>query len=219
MDIDWTSEAVIERALEFIKLMDIPCILFQTHNSRVISNEKSELFTKELHPNFCENSDHGNSIEEVINHLNHLDHHGIVIRSHKYNMPVEAQNIYANNGFKFSMNNYTDIVDEQAYKLSDGFYELNTFFEDGNYLKRNYPFKTNFLLDKMISDGIYVFNIHPIHLAFNSNEYILTRNFKDNMTKINYRNIDYDFIERCRFKGYGIKSFLTDFISINEVVL
>jgi hypothetical protein len=50
------------------------------------------------------------------------------------------------------------------------------------------------------------------------------------MTKKEYRSINDDFIERHKYRGYGISSFLIDlikymkktgieFISINEVVL
>jgi hypothetical protein len=230
MDIDWTSEDVIKRALEFIKSLDIPCVLFQTHHSKVIDDEKSKLFTKELHPNFCDNSDHGDSIKEIIDHINQLEHRGIAIRAHKYYMPFEAMKHYANSGYKFAMNNYTNIKCKKTYKLLGDLYELNTFFEDGDYLKNQYPFQTNFLLEKIRSSEIYVFNVHPIHLAFNPNEYRLTRNFKDRMTKKEYRSINDDFIERHKYRGYGISSFLIDlikymkktgieFISINEVVL
>ena len=208
--------------------MNIPCVIFQTHHSEVIKKEKSKLFTKELHPNFCPGSDHGESIEKVVDQLSKYEHNGIVIRAHKYNMPIEALKIYSENGFKFSMNNYTDMKYRVPYMIYDGVCELNTFFEDGLYLKNEYPLDANFLIQKMINDGIYVFNIHPIHLAFNSWQYSLTRNFKDNMSKDEYRSINNEFIEIYKYRGYGIRNYLMDiivqmkkskfeFISINEV--
>jgi len=230
MDIDWVSEPVIRYALDFVKCLNIPCVLFQTHYSEVIHNEQSSLFIKELHPNFCENSDHGSNIKAIINHMNQLEHRGIVIRAHKYYMPEDAVRVYGKLGFRFSMNNYTDMKYIKPYKILGDINELNTFFEDGFYLKQQLPLDTNYVLKKMISDGIYVFNIHPIHLAFNANEYSLTRNFKDRMTKNFYRNIDDDFIKKHSFYGYGIRSFLTDliiqmkkndfqFVSVTEVLL
>jgi hypothetical protein len=145
-------------------------------------------------------------------------------------MPIEALRIYAKNGFKFSMNNYTDIKFKVPYTVLNGMCELNTFFEDGLYIKNEYPFNTDLVIQKMTDNGIYVFNIHPIHLAFNSRQYSLTRNLKDNMSKKEYRNINKEFIEMNRFRGYGINDFLADlifkmkkanfeFISINEVEL
>ncbi|MBU1144230.1 MAG: hypothetical protein KJ971_00035 [Firmicutes bacterium] len=230
MDIDWTSEAVIKLALDWVKSLNIPCILFQTHYSETIYNEHSKLFTKELHPNFCDDSDHGNSIESIIHHINQLEHRGLSIRAHKYNMPCEALKIYESLGFRFSMNNYTDMKYQHSYQRVGELYELHTFFEDGFYLKNRYPFDLNHTLDRMTTDGIYVFNVHPIHLAFNPKEYKQTRQFKDEMTKEEYRNINDTFIREHSFCGYGIKSFVTElidqikkndiqFISIEEVTL
>lgn len=230
MDIDWTSETVIKSALDFIKSLDIPCILFQTHFSESIYNEQSKLFTRELHPNFCDGSDHGSSIKEIISQLSKLDHRGIAVRAHKYYMPDEALQVYKELDYRFSMNNYIDMQYKEPYKTMGNILELNTFFEDGFYLKKQLPLQIEYVIKKMTSDGIYVFNIHPIHLAFNAKEYTLTRNFKDGMSKTLYRKIEDDFIKKHRYTGYGIKSFLTDlinqmkkqniqFISIEEVTL
>jgi len=230
MDIDWASEDVISSALNFIKELNVPCILFQTHDSQTINHETSSLFTYELHPNFCENSNHGDSVVEVINYVSGLKHSGKAVRAHKYFMPKEALSFYATNGFKFTLNNYTDLIYHKPYNVLVDTYELNTFFEDGFYIKDQYPLNISYVIERMKSDGIYVFNLHPIHLAFNSNVYSLTREYKDKMTKIEYRNINDYFISLNRFSGYGIRSFLTDliiemkmnnfhFISLNEVCL
>ena len=230
MDIDWASEDVISSALNFIIELNVPCILFQTHESKVINNETSSLFSYELHPNFCKNSDHGESVIEVINFVSELKHSGKALRAHKYFMPKEALNIYAKNGFKFTLNDYTDLIYHKPYKLLHDFYELNTFFEDGFYIKNQYPLNISYVIERMKSDGIYVFNLHPIHLAFNSNVSSLTREYKDKMTKIEYQNINDCFIKNKMFSGYGIKSFLKDliielkindfqFISLDEVLL
>lgn len=228
MDIDWTSEDVIHSALSFFKERQIPCLLFQTHFSETIEKEKSSLFSRELHPNFCENSEHGEEVGDVFRAIEYLDHLGVCVRAHKYFMPDEALEYIKSAGYLFTLNNYTNLSYRKPFKICEGVIELNTFFEDGFYLKNNYPFDVNFVTEKIKKEGIYVFNIHPIHLAFNAREYALTRQFKDTLSRYQYRNINQLFINKYMNKEYGIRNFITDliqklksldchFISINEI--
>jgi len=212
MDIDWSSEDVIESALMFFNEMNIPCLLFQTHDSKMIGKEKSRLFSHELHPNFCENSEHGQSTDDVFKTINPIYHIGQSIRAHKYYMPDDAIEKIITDGYKYTINHYTNLEYHQPFTIKQTITELNTFFEDGYYLKNEHPFDVSFVIDKMQKEGLYVFNLHPIHIAFNEAIYDVTRRLKDTMTREQYRNIDKDFINLNINTGYGIRTFMIDLI-------
>lgn len=213
MDIDWVSEPVMKYTMDFIDQLNIPFLVFQTHISKCLIKNTSPLITLELHPNFCEGSDHGNSINDVIKTIFRVPHKGLSVRAHKYYMPNEALNQFIQRDYTYTLNNFTNLNFNRPFMITDELIEINTFFEDGIYLKNKHPLDVNFVIDKMKSDGLYVFNIHPIHMVFNEKDYQLTRNFKDNMTKKEYQSITADFIEKNKFNGYGIASFIKDLVN------
>lgn len=212
MDLDWTSEAVISNALEFLMNLEIPCVIFQTHSSKCLNELNSRQFHLEIHPNFFNGSDHGNTVEEIFDYFKSINYTGKVIRAHKYFMPDKALRQVTNMSYRYTMNRYTDLELKKPFKINDRLTELNTFFEDGMYVKQKHPFRVEYTLDRIINNGIYVFNIHPIHIAFNSRNYKLTRDLKDNMPKEEYREISDEFITKNKFNGYGIRDYIRDLV-------
>ena len=230
MDIDWVSEPVMKITIDYIKQLNIPFLIFQTHISESLVKETSPLITFELHPNFCDGSDHGKTTKDVIETICKFPHKGQSIRAHKYFMPDDAIKHIDHCDFKYTLNNFTNLNYQKPVKITDKLTEIHTFFEDGFYLKNKQPLDVDLVISKMKSDGVYVFNLHPIHMAFNEKDYQLTRNFKDTMTKDEYRSISTEFIDKNKYNGYGIASFIKDlvkelkqmgydFIHIGEVII
>jgi hypothetical protein len=66
-DIDWASEDVLKEYFDIVDDLQITPNLFVTHHSEVIeSNFKLGKIERGIHPNFLNNSSHGNTFKEII---------------------------------------------------------------------------------------------------------------------------------------------------------
>ena len=84
-DVDWASEDVMSEFFDIVNVLDIKPTLFVTHESKIIdSNFKLGKIERGIHPNFLENSSHGNSFREVIETCIKFAPESYVFRSHRF---------------------------------------------------------------------------------------------------------------------------------------
>jgi hypothetical protein len=185
IDLDWASDTVLEYALSPIFKRDIPLTIFSTHNSewlifRFVNNSNIEL---EIHPNFCLNSSHGNSYEDVFNYCNQLTTEKKGFRCHKYFDVNEINEYYKSEGYKYSSNICTDLQYVQPFFNRVGLLSIPLFMEDGGFLLQKHSLSLDTILKKLPTRGTVVFIFNPMHLAFNSNKIYTNKNKKKSKKK------------------------------------
>lgn len=219
IDIDWASDSVLEFALSPIIERGIPLTIFTTHNSEwLIShseiNSKIELG---IHPNFCLNSSHGNSYEEVFNYCNQLVNERIGFRCHKFFDVNDINEYYKSAGYKYSSNICADLQYVPPFINRVGLLAIPLFMEDGGFLLQKHNLNLDTILKKLPTKGTVVFLFHPMHLAFNSDNFDSMRKLKNNLSIQEYQSISKEAIYKKRSKFYGMNDLLLELIEWSEL--
>ncbi|ATA90463.1 polysaccharide deacetylase WbmS family protein [Capnocytophaga stomatis] len=214
IDLDWASEAVIEYALLPVLEDNIPLTIFSTHNSewlisRSINNHNIEL---EIHPNFCLNSSHGSTYDEVFNYCNQLQTEKKGFRCHRYFEVNEINEYYKSEGYKYSSNICTDLHYIQPFYNRVGLLSIPLFMEDGGFLLQKHSLSLETILKRLPEKGTIVFLFHPMHLAFNSNNFHTMKNLKKSISIEEYQNISIETIKKNKNNFYGINHLLWELI-------
>ena len=136
VDYDWASEAVLEQSLENFFVENIPLTIFATHNSEYVLrhwdlNENIEL---EIHPNFCPNSSHGNTYEDVFRFSEQIKSEMIGFRCHRYFESNDINDYFLTKGYKYSSNICTNLNYVPPFYNRYGLISIPLFMEDGGFL-------------------------------------------------------------------------------------
>lgn len=218
IDVDWASDAVLNYALDPIIKRNIPLTIFSTHNSKwlidkSINNYNIEL---EIHPNFCLNSSHGTTYEDVFDYCTQLKTEKLGFRSHKYFDVNEVNEHYKSVGYKYSSNICTNLEYVQPFINRVGLLSIPLFMEDGGFLLQKNNLHLNTILNKLPNKGTVVFLFHPMHLAFNSSDFDTMKTLKSNITVEEYQNVSLDTIENYNSKSFGVNNLLWELIEWSE---
>lgn len=209
VDIDWASDDVINESLNIFTTNEIPITIFSTHNTNVLSMYNDI----QIHPNFCNDSSHGNSIKEVISFCKTLKSNFKGFRSHRYSTSNDIVEEVIKLGCEYSSNICTNLIYIPPFITRNNMIEFPVFFEDGGFLLQNKNIDFSKIKNKLPSSGYLVFNFHPMHIVFNSNAFNFMRNLKDSISRSDYQNINSMIIKDKKCCGYGIYSLLSDLIN------
>ena len=218
IDLDWASDSVLEYSLSPILKRDIPLTIFSTHNSKWLLNQSANNpnIELEIHPNFCPNSSHGKSYTDVFNYCNQLKTEKIGFRCHKYFDVNEINEYYKSNGYKYSSNVCTDLQYVQPFFNRIGLLTIPLFMEDGGFLLQEHNLSLETILNKLPSTGTLVFLFHPMHLAFNSNNFETMKILKNSISIQEYQNISLENIANKRNNSFGINTLLWELIEWSD---
>ena len=188
-DVDFVSDDFLDIASRPLK--ELPLTIFMTGRSEYLDKAVCEntWWETEPHPNFCDQSTHGNSISEVFSTIEQFYGDAVGFRCHKY---------YSSN----------DIEEDRC-----GILQIPIFFEDGGYLKYRGVPRLDDVLKRMHTDAVYVFNFHPIHLALNSCDFSTIRRLKDSMPATRYSMLSAEDARTLRNNEYGVADFLGELLS------
>ncbi len=161
-DIDWAEDEVITYMLDILDEYDCKATLFCTHDiSSIKGIDKHELA---IHPNFTS----GRPEVEVLRELKTLFPKAKGTRSHCLYLHSKLFDIYRELDLVYDSNYLVSNQIVHPFYLSDNILEIPMFFEDDSYLSKSSDF-TLASLD-MQSDGLRVFNFHPIHIFLNTRQ-------------------------------------------------
>lgn len=93
LDIDWAPDWCIQMCAEILIKNNCKATFFVTHKSPILKYlEKEPLFELGIHPNFLQNSTHGNTVESVLNHCMEIVPQAVSMRTHALMMstPIMA---------------------------------------------------------------------------------------------------------------------------------
>jgi hypothetical protein len=223
-DIDWASDYVIKATMDYFQGKGIPLMLFWTHESELIERAKANpLFGCGYHPNFLFDSSQAPDRQErgtQSEHYNAVFETGKNIlgdatffRSHRYYQSNDINDMAVQKGYKYSSNTCTRQELIPPFRHRSGLYEFPVFFEDGSYLWNNGSLDFGEERKGWFSakeGGLYIINIHPMHMAVNTPYFQYTRDIKDRLSREEFNNIGAREVEILRFKGYGIADFVKE---------
>lgn len=211
-DVDFVSDDFLELAYKPLK--DYPLTVFMTEKSDFLENalQQTPSWEAEPHPNFCDGSTHGSSLEEVFATIEHFSGDRLGFRCHKYYSSNDIEEAFAGKGFAYASNICTDLSTVSPFWDRCGILQIPIFFEDGGYLKYHGIPKLDDILKRMTDNGVYVFNFHPIHLALNSCDFSAIRKLKDSMPPSQYSSLSAKDAQAYRNNGYGVSDFLKELL-------
>lgn len=159
-DIDWASDEVIRYMLEILYEYDIRATLFCTHEiSSVKGIEKHELA---IHPNFTRDK----AEEQAIKELKGIFPQAKGIRSHCLYHHSRLFPIYHEFGLEYDSNCLIPNQIVHPFYASHDIIRIPMFFEDDHYISTSPDFNLTSL--DMQSQGLRVFNFHPVHVFLNT---------------------------------------------------
>lgn len=214
-DTDFVSDEILNDAYSIFK--NIPLTIFQTNPSEFLKrNAKENNWELEVHPNFCEKSTHGNSVNEVITNCDDFKGEAIGFRCHKYYSSNDVVEQYKLKGYKYSSNICTDLNYISPFYDRAGILNFPIFFEDGGYLKYHGVPNFNFIKTKLVQNEICVLNFHPIHITLNTSDFYKIRELKDSVPANKYASLTTKDIAHLINQNYGIKNFIIELLEYSK---
>lgn len=214
IDLDWACEAAIEQTLDFFYKQGIKPTIFSTHNSGVIESVINDLEVG-LHPYFAQNSSHGSTITEVVNHVMDLPHNIPAFRCHRFANCNLSNRAMADAGMKISSNVCTDLEIIPSFKNRFGLVEFPIFIEDGGYLWRNHPLEiSGDLKNKIKNENAKTILIHPMHFAINTPNFKYMYDIKQSVSRSEWTNLTAEKLNQLSWKNIGIRDLMMDIIKL-----
>lgn len=221
-DVDWASEYCISQFVEKMLTCNIRPLLFVTHASDAINYyAKHNQISLGIHPNFRLGSDHGSSIDNVIDFVCSLVERPWISRSHGFKDNIEIQKTLVRHGVKVDSNELMFLENDiKPKKLSSGILRYPVFWSDGFELRKskNERWQPETLEKKFDSPGLKIINIHPFNWALNFSSVEQYEQKKFLTKTINAQNI---FLHR-NTKKYGVFDFVDNMFSkstfLNRVI-
>lgn len=222
-DVDWASEDAIKYTYNFIDKYKFSSTFFLTHNSPFLTeliNNKS--IHGGIHPNFLENSSHGNNNAEIIDYCTNLLPKAISFRCHKYYDDNDINELLYQKGFRYDSNLCTLLEKVDPFIHRSGMLRFPIYFEDGAYLyhRKNLEFRAVKLLFK--DPGLMVINFHPMHIALNTPDFGYMRKIKDKLSRDKWNSLNQNELDLFAYEGSGLRNFFLDlleYISVENILV
>jgi hypothetical protein len=214
-DIDWASEDVLKVFFDILPINKIKLTAFVTHESVEIEKKFSEkLIDRCIHPNFLQNSSHGNSFEEIVQTCIKFAPESYGFRSHRlFDVTDITHLLYEKHGYRYVSNLGTTLAKYIRPVLHEsGLVHYPIFFEDGSHLYNQLDFDIKSYLEYFKHPGIKIINFHPMNMVFNTPYMKFMREIKDTLSREEYNNISFETIELKKNKGIGITNTVKDII-------
>jgi len=173
-DIDWANDDVLEDSINLVEKANISATWFVTHDTPLLNRLRANPnFELGIHPNFnfLLNGDprNGRNAEEVIDRLLCVVPEAKSVRSHSMTQSSHLLQLFVDRGIYYDCNHY--IPKDSQIKLAPWRYWLKDaikvpyFWEDdlACYDERKAPFR-----DFFHTQGLKVFDFHPIHVFLNT---------------------------------------------------
>lgn len=218
-DIDWASEAVIERYFQQLPMDFLKLTVFVTHKSEVIEREfQAGRLQRGIHPNFLPGSSHGNTFREVIETCLSFAPEATCTRSHRaFDVTDTAHLLHNEYHFKCCSNTITTLTPKiTPYWLESKLLQIPVFFEEGSFLYNRLGLSIQPYLKFFTAPGLKVISFHPINMAFNTPEIAWMRQIKDSLSREEFNHIDADMIDRRKNRERGAFDLVTEIIDLAQ---
>lgn len=218
-DIDWASEAVIEREFQLLPLDLLKLTVFVTHKSQAIEREfLAGNLQRGIHPNFLPGSSHGDTFREVIETCVSFAPEATCTRSHRAFAVTDTEHLLHNEfHFKCSSNIITTLAPKiTPFWLESKLLQVPVFFEEGSFLYNELGLTIQPYLKYFTSPGLKVISFHPVNMAFNTPEIAWMRQIKDSLSREEFNHISEEMIERKRNREKGAFDLVSEIINLTQ---
>jgi len=214
-DIDWASEEVMKSYFEIVNKLEIQPTLYITHQSDEIEhNFREKNIVRGLHPNFMNESSHGNSFKEIAENCIKFAPEAYGFRSHRAFDLTDITHLMHNKyGFKHVSHQIT-IFQPYVRPIvhESGLVNFPVFFEDGTHLYNQLNLNFGTYKDLFTIPGIKVISFHPMNFVFNSPELSFMRAIKDSVSRDEYNRITSETIKKLRNEKIGIRDTVLEIV-------
>lgn len=218
-DIDWAPDIAIQLCLDMLEEKNIKSTFFATHHTDMNLEIVKRGHELGIHPNFMDNSSHGNSLEEIIDtclafapDARYIRTHGLVQST---NLMCEIFKKYPQ--FEADVSSLMHTA-KHVERIQHGFQGicfdkiLFNWEDDAEFYKQRFDKDAEHFFGE-----ITIFNFHPIHVYLNSSDGSEYRRLKDKgeLSKFTAEEMN----PFCN-KKVGVKNFFEDVIfSQNKPIL
>jgi len=215
-DIDWASEAVLEKFFRIIPNKETKLTTYVTHDSKVISDlfSKNEL-SRGIHPNFLPNSSHGDTFKEIAETCVEYAPEAIGFRSHRlFDVTDVTHLLHDSHGYRYVSNLGTTMASSIRPMLHESrLIHYPIFFEDGSHLYNELGLSIEPFLSYLRQPGVKIISFHPMDMVFNTPYIKYMREIKDSLSRNEFNNIDENIIASKVNSGFGIRNTIEEIIS------
>jgi hypothetical protein len=213
-DIDWTSDEVIGDTLNLVKDAEVAATFFVTHQTPVLDElRQCKDIELGLHPKFAKLLDgtaQSQSAKFVLGELQKLVPEALSIRSHSVVQSSRLTGLFVQHGLSHESNIYIPYwtgINVKPWRSDEGIIHVPYCFSDELVCIGSEPVTQTVLRRLISSEGLKVFNFHPIHVFLNTeslDRYEGTRHLHNHPTEL----------VKCRYSGYGTRSRLLELLSL-----
>lgn len=187
-DLDWCSDEVLDYLLSKLIKYKVPATFFVTHETILLDKiRKYSFFELGIHPNFMDNSTHGDNFKDVINYCLKLVPEAISSRSHGLYISSNKLMYMMECGVKIDCSIFMPRVDN----LQNFYFKINdkkilrvpyNWEDDYEFYQEN----KQYCYEQISSFKNKILDFHPIHIYLNSNSdklyctYKIDKNVKKN---------------------------------------
>lgn len=208
-DIDWASEYCIETLLGAMQERGVVPTAFATHRSDTLSSAEAAGHAKiGLHPNFLPQSSHGETRDQVVNHVFNLFPKAHCFRSHAMvddshiSMAMKARNILYDSNLCLYLQ--PGLVPLHHWT---GIPRFPMFWADDIHWRRDGDFKLAPYEDLFFSPGLKIIGVHPFMYTLNLSDHETYTRLKPHISTLNESEAG-----ALRCPGPGSQTFLLELI-------
>ena len=209
-DIDWASDPCIEDTYAFACQFGIKPCFFVTHESAALARlARADQVELAVHPNFLPRSSHGNSPEEVIDHVMALVPEAQGFRAHCFFDSTPVTRTFRSRGLIWDSNLCLHLHEGIVpLRHCSGLVRLPVFWADDVHMTLNPDqWSVDTIIEHFLSPGLKILDVHPIHLALNAPHLKFYEEHRDQAKALTSTDI-----ERIRYDGPGARTFLRDLL-------
>jgi hypothetical protein len=226
-DVDWASDYIIGKELELFNDAGLPVFLFLTHHSPLLETLGREQVG--AHPYISAGSSQAAGagegagdqeiVDRVFDYLGDCVPGATAFRCHRYQSSNDINDTAYRRGYRYSSNTCTRQVLLPPFLHRSGLLDFPVFFEDGGFMWLNRlddytssGVRRGTFREWFSDDGIYIINVHPMHMAVNTPHFSYMREIKDRLSREEYARFGEAELSKVRSGGFGIADFVADMI-------
>ena len=230
-DIDWASEEIIEDTLNLFELFGVKCTLFSTHHSLQLAKCSRKIFEIGIHPDFTPaiNGNSNRTTDDILDEILDIHPEAQGVRCHTLFQNIALLHKFADKNLLYDANNLMPYqINLRPFKLWNKLVRIPYNWEDDVHWAYGYSFDDSRI--DLNSEGLLIFDFHPIHIYLNTENkyrYNEAKKYMNNSSKLlEYRNSEVpgtrdlllNLLKHCKsndIKTYKLKEIAFDCLQNN----
>lgn len=206
-DTDWCNDTALQLLLDSFAHARSKVTVFATHSTPLLARQH-DFIEIALHPNFLPGSTHGQTVEQVIEHVFALYPTAKSYRSHSYYDSQQMTEQMAARGVRYDANlclyRQPGLAPLRHCHID---WRFPSWLDDNVHWRHAGSWRLEDLKRELETPGLKTINIHPPCVALN-----LPDRATLDMNRAGLRNGDLAFFKDRRHRGHGAGTFLSDLL-------